>query len=109
FALARIGAIPVMALRAHRQAEVRHFLNASGATAYVIAERIGNFDYRTMAQELQSHTPALRHVVVVGEPLAGQHSLAGLMGEPGNAGQVDVDAMADGARGAGAGDGAAEV
>src|SRR5690606_39542080 len=36
FALARIGAIPVMALRAHRQAEVRHFLAASGATAYVI-------------------------------------------------------------------------
>src|SRR5690606_639616 len=28
FALARIGAIPVMALRAHRQAEVRHFLAA---------------------------------------------------------------------------------
>ncbi len=89
FALARIGAIPVMALRAHRQAEVRHFLAASGATAYVIADRIGNFDYRTMAQELQAQAPALRHVVVVGEALAGQHSLAGLMGEPASAGSAN--------------------
>src|SRR5690606_5541707 len=40
-ALARIGAIPVMALRAHRQSEVRHFLAASGAVAYVIADRVG--------------------------------------------------------------------
>ena len=28
----RIGAVPVMALRAHRHSEVRHFLKASGAT-----------------------------------------------------------------------------
>ena len=83
FALAKIGAIPVMALRAHRQAEVRHFLAASGATAYVIPDRIGAFDYRTMAQELQAQSPALRHVIVVGQALAGQHSLSGLMGGEG--------------------------
>ena len=38
-ALCRIGAIPVMALRAHRHAEVRHFVRASGAVGYVIADR----------------------------------------------------------------------
>lgn len=85
FALARIGAIPVMALRAHRQSEVRHFLAASGAVAYVIADRIGDFDYRTMARELQVQAPALRHVVVVGEPLEGQHAFAGLMDEAAHA------------------------
>ena len=95
FALARIGAIPVMALRAHRQAEVRHFLAASGATAYVIADRIGNFDYRTMARELQAQAPALRHVVVVGEPLAGQHSLAGLRSEAATAEPVAGDTPID--------------
>ncbi|MEK7361310.1 MAG: AMP-binding protein, partial [Pseudomonadota bacterium] len=31
FALTRIGAIPVMALRAHRHTEIRHFVRASGA------------------------------------------------------------------------------
>jgi 2,3-dihydroxybenzoate-AMP ligase len=49
FALARIGAIPVMALRARRHTEVCHFLAASGAKAYVIPDRIGSFDY-LMAQ-----------------------------------------------------------
>ncbi len=38
-ALNRIGAIPVMALRAHRHAEVRHFLRASGAVGYVDRRR----------------------------------------------------------------------
>jgi 2,3-dihydroxybenzoate-AMP ligase len=81
FALARMGAIPVMALRAHRHAEVRHFLSASGATAYVIAERIGNFDYRDMAEQLRAGAPALRHVVVAGTPLPGQQALADLLRE----------------------------
>ena len=79
FALARIGAIPVMALRSHRQAELRHFLNASGATAYIIGDRAGNFDFRTMADALRSEAPALRHVIVAGEPLPGQHALADLL------------------------------
>ncbi len=79
FALVRIGAIPVMALRAHRQAELRHFLAASGAKAYVIPDRIGAFDYRAMAEALRGEAPALRHVIVVGEALDGQHAFAKLM------------------------------
>src|SRR5258708_18477308 len=65
-ALVRIGAIPVMALRAHRHAEVAHFLRASGATAYVIPDVIRDFDYRAMAAELALLSPALRHVFVAG-------------------------------------------
>jgi 2,3-dihydroxybenzoate-AMP ligase len=90
FALARMGAIPVMALRAHRHAEVRHFLNASGARAYVIAERIGDFDYRDMAEQLRAEAPALQHVIVVGDALPGQQTYAGLMHE----GDVDLPDVA---------------
>jgi 2,3-dihydroxybenzoate-AMP ligase len=79
FALARIGAIPVMALRSHRHAEVRHFLKASAATAYVIADRAGGFDFREMAEALRPELPALRHVIVLGEPLPGQQALAELL------------------------------
>lgn len=79
FALVRIGAIPVMALRAHRHAEVRHFLAASGAKAYVIPDRIGSFDYRDMAEALRGDAPALQHVIVVGEARAGQQAFAALM------------------------------
>ena len=80
-ALNRIGAIPVMALRAHRHAEVRHFLRASGAVAYVIADVVGGFDFRTMAREMAAEFSVLASVFVVGEPLAGQHALRDLVGD----------------------------
>ncbi|MBX3643922.1 MAG: AMP-binding protein [Rubrivivax sp.] len=83
FALARIGAIPVMTLRSHRHAELRHFLKASGATAYVIADRAGDFDYREMADALRPDAPALRQVLVLGEPLPGQQAYAALMHDGG--------------------------
>ncbi|MEP7056947.1 MAG: AMP-binding protein [Caldimonas sp.] len=77
-ALARLGAIPVMALRAHRHAEVRHFIGASSAAGYVVADVIGSFDYREMADEMRAAFPALRHVVVAGEPHPGQVALRSL-------------------------------
>ncbi|HRP97994.1 MAG TPA: AMP-binding protein [Rhodocyclaceae bacterium] len=67
-ALTRIGAIPVMALRTHRHAEVRHFINASGAAAYLIPDRFHGFDYRDMAAALQPDCPTLRTVLVAGAP-----------------------------------------
>jgi 2,3-dihydroxybenzoate-AMP ligase len=78
FALVRIGAIPVTALRAHRHSEVGHFLRASGATAYVIPDRLRDFDYRAMALELAPRAPALRTVFVAGEPGTGQRALGPL-------------------------------
>ena len=75
FALTRIGAIPVTALRAHRHTEVRHFVHASGAKAYVIPDQIGAFDYRGMAAEIQKELHSLRTVFVAGEPTAGWRDL----------------------------------
>jgi 2,3-dihydroxybenzoate-AMP ligase len=88
FALARIGAIPVTALRAHRHTEVGHFLRASGAVAYVIPDAIKGFDYRAMAQELAPKAPALRTVFVAGEPAGGQRSLSELLATPADAGTL---------------------
>ena len=67
-ALNYIGVIPVMALRAHRHAEIRHFVRCSAAAGYFIADRVGSFDYRPMAADIAGEFPSLRHVVVVGEP-----------------------------------------
>lgn len=78
-ALVRIGAIPVMALRPHRHSEIRHFVKASGARAYVIPEVLGGFDYRAMAQQVQADCPTLQTVLVVGTPAAGQLSLSALL------------------------------
>ena len=77
-ALNMAGVVPVTALRAHRQAEVRHFLRASGATAYLIPDVVSGFDYRLMAADMQREFPALRHVLVAGDPGPGQRALADL-------------------------------
>lgn len=75
-ALNWIGVIPVMAMRAHRQAEVRHFIRASRATAYFISDTVAGFDFRPMASEMSAEFPFLRHVVVVGQAEPGQTALA---------------------------------
>ena len=75
-ALNWIGVIPVMALRAHRHAEVRHFIRASGASAYFIADTVGGFDYRPMAAEMAAEFPSLRNVIVAGQAAPGQTALA---------------------------------
>jgi 2,3-dihydroxybenzoate-AMP ligase len=67
-ALARIGAIPVMALRAHRHAEVSHFIGASGAVAYIIADVVSKFDYREMASEMQARFPVGRAIAITRSP-----------------------------------------
>ena len=81
-ALNMIGVVPVMALRAHRHAEVRHFLRASRASAYLIPDVVGGFDFRAMASEMQAEFPTLKHVLVAGEPASGQMALGGLSKGP---------------------------
>lgn len=71
-ALNYIGVIPVMALRAHRHAEIRHFVQSSEAVAYFIPDRVGSFDYRAMAADIIGEFPSLQRVIVVGDPAPGQ-------------------------------------
>lgn len=75
FALMRLGVIPVMAMPAHRQAELLHFLRHSRAVGYVLPDVVKDFDFRPMAEELRATLPALRHVVVAGQPGPGQRAL----------------------------------
>lgn len=68
FGLLRAGAVPVMCLPGHRAAELGHFADVSGAVALVIPDRAGGFDYREMAAQVAAGRPALRHVIVDGDP-----------------------------------------
>ncbi len=77
-ALAWIGAVPVMALRAHRHSEVRHFIQASRASAYIVPDVVGGFDFRALAAQMQVEFEALKLVAVAGEPGAGQVALDAL-------------------------------
>lgn len=68
FGLFRARLIPVFALPAHRHVEIAHFAATAEASAYVIPAIHSAFDYRGLASQVQAQTPALRHVIVVGEP-----------------------------------------
>lgn len=71
FGLLRAGALPVMCLPGHRDAELAHFLDVSGATGFIVGTDPG-FDYRAMAQRLLDRDNQLRYVVVDGD--AGPHT-----------------------------------
>ncbi|MEE8397070.1 MAG: AMP-binding protein, partial [bacterium] len=49
FALQRVGAIPLMALPAHRYLEISSFVELTGAVAYVIPDRLGDTDLVALA------------------------------------------------------------
>ncbi|KAF1009810.1 MAG: 2,3-dihydroxybenzoate-AMP ligase [Pseudomonas fluorescens] len=66
FALLRLGAVPVLALPAHREHELRHLAQLSQAVAYVTVDQHLGFDYRPLARTLRQQVPELRHVLVVG-------------------------------------------
>ncbi|RKH58257.1 (2,3-dihydroxybenzoyl)adenylate synthase [Corallococcus llansteffanensis] len=81
FALFRMGALPVFALPAHRASEIGYFCAFTEAVAYVIPDRFGGFDYRTLAEQVRAATPTLKHVLVLGD--AGPHTaLASVPTEP---------------------------
>ncbi|MDP6573442.1 MAG: AMP-binding protein [Rhodospirillales bacterium] len=81
-ALTKIGVIPVMALRAHRLTEIRHFVGHSGAVGYFIPESVGDFDYREMADEVRGRARGLEYVFVAGTPAAGQIALGDMLEAP---------------------------
>ncbi|MFF4160844.1 (2,3-dihydroxybenzoyl)adenylate synthase [Streptomyces sp. NPDC001678] len=84
FALFRIGALPVFALPAHRETEIRHFCAFTEAAAYVIADVAEGYDYRELATKVKAEVPTLKHVFVVGDPggHTGHTALADVPAEP---------------------------
>lgn len=68
FGLLRAGVVPVMCLSGHRSTELSHFAGISGAVGIVITDTAAGFDFRVMAAQLQKDHPALRHVIVDGDP-----------------------------------------
>lgn len=67
FALFRLGAIPMMALPAHRRNEISYFCQFTQAKAYIIADKHIGFDYRQLAREVKAEVPTLQHIIVVGD------------------------------------------
>jgi 2,3-dihydroxybenzoate-AMP ligase len=79
----RAGIVPVMALPAHRQHELRYLLEHSEAAAIAVPATLRGFDHGEMADELRAGSETLEHVLVAGHPVRpGQVDLTALCAEP---------------------------
>src|SRR5581483_8497592 len=63
FALQKIGCVPIAALVAHRHAEIRQFVELSGACACVFPEQHRDFDYGAMVNRLREEVPGLKYAI----------------------------------------------
>ncbi|GAB3726397.1 (2,3-dihydroxybenzoyl)adenylate synthase [Nocardiopsis nanhaiensis] len=75
----RAGIIPVMALPAHRQYELRFLSNLAEARAFVAADAVKGFDYQDLADELRSNVPTLEWAVISGAAREGNIALKELL------------------------------
>ncbi|MCW1006818.1 AMP-binding protein, partial [Streptococcus anginosus] len=64
----RAGIIPVMALPAHRQYELRFLGALAEARAIVTADEIKGFDYQQLIAELRPEIPTLQWALISGAP-----------------------------------------
>jgi 2,3-dihydroxybenzoate-AMP ligase len=78
-ALQKIGAIPVMALPAHRYLEIRQFVEIADAIGCVMPDRHRDFDFRDLVARIRKEQPRLRLGIVLGETLDGFVSLDDLI------------------------------
>jgi salicylate---CoA ligase len=68
----RAGIVPVMALPAHRRHELAYLCEHSEARALAVPDVLRGFDHQQMAEELLAASPALEHVLVVGQDVRHQ-------------------------------------
>jgi len=67
FAAVKIGVIPILALPAHRDAEISFFAQFTQARAHVIPSRFRDFSHQAMSREIRKKIPTLKLTLVSGE------------------------------------------
>jgi 2,3-dihydroxybenzoate-AMP ligase len=67
FAAVTIGVIPILALPAHRDAEISFFSQFAGARAHVMPSRLKDFSHQAMSRNIRQKTPTLEFGFVSGE------------------------------------------
>jgi 2,3-dihydroxybenzoate-AMP ligase len=67
FAAVKIGVIPILALPAHRDAEISFFAQFTQARAHVIPSRFRDFSHQNLSREVRKKIPTLEFTFVSGE------------------------------------------
>lgn len=63
FGIAKAGAIPIMALCAHRLRELESFARRAEPVAMIVNEVHQGFDYRALAHDVQARVPSVKAVL----------------------------------------------
>ena len=87
FALYKIGVIPILALYAHREKEVRSMVGLTGAVAYIVPEKFQGYDFVSLARKMQGEFDSLKYVIVDGE--GGDLRLSDIKSDEGELPEVD--------------------
>lgn len=66
-ALAKMGAVPVMALPAHRAREIEYLMGLTGSVAIFAPGQFKDFHYSQMIREIRPNLPELRFPIIVRE------------------------------------------
>ena len=69
FAAMKIGAIPIMSLPAHRDAEISFFAQFTKARAHVMPARFKDFSHQALSKEVRQKTSEMSLQFVSGEPV----------------------------------------
>src|SRR4051812_44635630 len=80
-ALQKIGAIPVMALPAHRYLEISQFVRIAGAVGCVMPDKHREFDFRDLVRRIRREQPGVKYGIVLGDAQEFA-SLDDLIGKP---------------------------
>lgn len=67
FALFRLGAIPILAMPAHRKNDIAALCTLAEPFAYIFKDHFLGFDYSALAREVAASQPTLAHLIVDGE------------------------------------------
>ena len=76
----RLGVIPVLTLPAHRRHEMTFIARHSQARAIAVPAMVKDFDHQAMARGIADGLDGLDHVLVAGDPTAGNVDLRQLCG-----------------------------
>ena len=95
YATAKIGAILVNINPAYRSHELEYVLNQSGIRTLVAVPRFKTSDYATMIADVRPRCPALRDVILIGEPEWEELVTAGRGADPAQLAEIGATLSSD--------------
>jgi len=65
FALQKIGAVNVLLIDRYREYEIKHLIQLTGATSWVVPEKYGKTDYLPIVGDVLKEHPQVKNVILV--------------------------------------------